>query len=168
MTIGERINAVRKSESVTLEEFGKKIGITKSAVGNIEHGRSNLSEQVILAICREFNVNETWLRTGEGEMFVQRGRDDEIEKFFDNLLREEDDSFRRRFIAALCRLDTEQWKMAERFVADVAGNAQPMTPEEEIEAEVDAYRRQLIAEKKTAASDSSQSAAGGAGGSESA
>ena len=66
MTQGERVNAVRKKEEMTMEQFGKKLGVQKSAISKIEKGERNLTEQMLLSICREFGVNEVWLRTGEG------------------------------------------------------------------------------------------------------
>ena len=69
MNEGERIKKLRKSLGLTLEEFGKRIGITKPTVSRIENNQSSVTTQVFTAICREFSVNESWLRTGEGEMF---------------------------------------------------------------------------------------------------
>lgn len=70
MTQGERVKAVRKKNELTLEGFGERLGVTKVAISNIERGNRNLTEQMLKAICREFNVNEEWLRTEEGDMFV--------------------------------------------------------------------------------------------------
>ncbi|WP_243099024.1 helix-turn-helix domain-containing protein [Clostridium sp. AF22-10] len=71
--MNERVKAVRKHENVNLsqEAFGNRIGLTKAAISKIEKGVSKMSEQTILSICREFNVNEEWLRTGSGDMFSQ-------------------------------------------------------------------------------------------------
>lgn len=66
--MNERIKIIRKSLNLTLEEFGKKVGVTKTAISRLEKGERNLTDQMILSICREFNINENWLRTGEGEM----------------------------------------------------------------------------------------------------
>lgn len=66
MTYGERVKEVRKLRELTLEKFGEKLGVGKTAISNIENGNRNLTGQMIKAICREFNVNESWLRTGEG------------------------------------------------------------------------------------------------------
>ena len=71
MTQGERIKAIRKHFKLTMEKFGNKLGVTKVAISNIEKGNRNLTEQMSKSICREFNVNENWLKNGEGEMFVQ-------------------------------------------------------------------------------------------------
>lgn len=73
MTPGERVNAVRTIKEMTMEQFGERIGIQKSAISKIEKDKVNLSEQTIKSICREFNVNEDWLRTGAGgpdNMFI--------------------------------------------------------------------------------------------------
>ena len=70
MTQGERIKAVRKELHMTLEEFGNRLGAKKSSMSNLENDRYNLTEQMRISICREFNVNYDWLTTGEGEMFA--------------------------------------------------------------------------------------------------
>lgn len=69
MEIGGRIRKLRKTLDLTQREFGERINLKSNSVALIEGGR-NTSDQTIFAICREFNVSEEWLRTGEGEMFV--------------------------------------------------------------------------------------------------
>jgi len=69
MMIGERVRKLRKTLDLTQREFGERINLKSNSVALIEGGR-NTSDQTIASICREFNVNETWLRTGEGEMFI--------------------------------------------------------------------------------------------------
>lgn len=72
MTEGERIKQIRTSEEVnlTLEKFGEKVGVTKTAISNIEKGKRNVTEQMRKAICREFNVNYIFLVDGTGDMFL--------------------------------------------------------------------------------------------------
>ena len=73
--MNRRITELRKALSLTMEAFGKKLGVTKSSISNIESGRRGLTEQMILSICREFGVNEEWLRNGTGgpdNMFVPK------------------------------------------------------------------------------------------------
>ena len=88
MTIGERIAFIRKSASngkkMTLEEFGSKIGIKGPSVSLIESGRNNPSDQTIMMICKEFSVDEHWLRTGEGDPFVKRTMEEELTEMHDN------------------------------------------------------------------------------------
>ena len=70
MTHGERVKMVRKELHLTLEKFGEKLGVGKTAISNIEIGNRNLTEQMALSICREFRVNYYWLMNGDGEMFT--------------------------------------------------------------------------------------------------
>lgn len=67
--MNERVKLLRKTLGLSGEKFGSKLGVQRGAISNIEKGNRNLTEQMILSICREYNVNEEWLRTGEGEMF---------------------------------------------------------------------------------------------------
>lgn len=67
--MNERIKYLRNTLGLTLEEFGKQLGVTRSAIGRIEKGDRGVTDQMVLAICREFEVNENWLRNGTGEMF---------------------------------------------------------------------------------------------------
>lgn len=69
--MNERIKAARKALGLTMEQFGKRVGLSKSAISLIESGKNGTTEQTVASICREFGVNEMWLRTGEGEMFDQ-------------------------------------------------------------------------------------------------
>ena len=71
MTPGGRVRQIRKQKSMTLEQFGEKVGVTKQTISRIENGINSLTEQMILSICREFGVNENWLRNDEGKMFVE-------------------------------------------------------------------------------------------------
>lgn len=78
MTENDRIHAVRLSQTQfkTLEKFGQRLGITKGALSAIENGKRGVTEQMRKAVCREFNVNEHWLRTGEGEMYAPQPEDE--------------------------------------------------------------------------------------------
>lgn len=64
--MNERVKELRKTLDLTMEKFGEKLGVGKTAISKIEKGENNLSDQMFKSICREFNVNEEWLRTGEG------------------------------------------------------------------------------------------------------
>ncbi len=69
MTQSERVKEIRKTLDLTMEKFGEKLGVGKTAISNIESGNRNLTEQMSKAICREYNVNYDYLMYGEGEMF---------------------------------------------------------------------------------------------------
>ncbi len=78
MTLGERIREVRKSLKMTMDQFGERIGVTKSTISNIENGNRNATEHMIKSICREFEVNEEWLRTGTGDIFKEMTADEQV------------------------------------------------------------------------------------------
>lgn len=68
--VNERIRKLRKSLGLTLEKFGGRLGVGKTAINKLEKGENNVTDQMFKSICREFNVNEEWLRNGTGEMFA--------------------------------------------------------------------------------------------------
>jgi transcriptional regulator with XRE-family HTH domain len=70
MYMTERIKEVRKALKLTQQSFGARIGVTDSAISLLEKGERNLTEQMLLSICREFEINIVWMKTGEGEMFT--------------------------------------------------------------------------------------------------
>lgn len=112
MTEGDRIKAVRISTGLSQEKFGAKVKISGASVSLLESGRNNASEQTRSLICKEFNVNETWLRTGEGEMLVPIDQEEEILGFVKDLLTDAPD-FRRALVRVLARMTTEEWAMLE-------------------------------------------------------
>ena len=115
-----RIKAVRKAVGLTQSEFGERLGVKGNTVTGYETGLRAPSDAILLSICREFNVNEDWLRTGEGPMFLERSRDDELSAFFGDILSGQPDDFRRRLIAALSRLSVDEWAMVEHVATKLA------------------------------------------------
>lgn len=111
-----RIKELRKALSLTQTEFGARIGIKGNTVTGYETGIRSPSDAVVVSICREFNVNEVWLRTGEGEMFTAMSRDEEIAAFMGDVLAGEEDNFRRRFIAMLSKLNEDEWELLEKMI----------------------------------------------------
>ena len=109
--MNERVKQLRKELGLSGEKFGERIGVKRSAISKIESSLVGLSESNIKSICREFNVNEEWLRTGNGEMFIKLDRETEIAKLTRDLLLEEEDSFKNRFVSALANLSSEQWEV---------------------------------------------------------
>ena len=80
MTLGERINLIRKESGLTLEKFGERIDLKKSALSQYEHDTASPSDRTIRSICRVFGVNEEWLRDGIGEMHTPDVLDDIIKE----------------------------------------------------------------------------------------
>ena len=112
--MNSRIKMIRTKNDMTQDEFGKRIGSARNTIANYENGNRVPSNAVITSICREFNVNETWLRTGEGEMFLPIERETDIARLTMQLLTEESDSFKNRLISALARLSEEEWEVIEK------------------------------------------------------
>ena len=112
-TIQERLFRLRKTLNVSQTDFAARLGISRSAVCKIESGENAPSEQTIRMTCAEYNVNESWLRSGEGEMFRPVSRDEEIAAFIGDILSETPD-FRRRFVAVLARMTPAEWELLEK------------------------------------------------------
>lgn len=125
----ERIKQVRKDLKLTQVEFGEKIGVKGNTITNYENGLRNPTDAVILSICREFSVNEHWLRTGEGEPYI-KGSDDELAELVGRLYKDKG-SMRYKMSLELCRsmekMTDEQLMAFAEFVKRLAEAA---TPEE--------------------------------------
>ena len=114
--MNNRIKELRKSLGLSQTEFGARLGIKQTTVAGYETGGRSPIDAVVSLICREFNVSERWLRTGEGEMFVQLSRDEEIAAFVGSVLAGEEDNFKRRFIAMLSKLNESDWELLEKMI----------------------------------------------------
>lgn len=115
----ERIKKLRNYLKLSQEEFGAKIGVTKSTISNIETGRFNATDTSIKLICKEFNVNELWLRTGVGEMF--NTIDDDFIAMSMNIVKNGDD-FIKEFTKMLWSLDMEELKAIQKIVKSIKNN----------------------------------------------
>ena len=115
----DRLKKLRKTLDLTQQAFADRIGMKQNTIAQYEMGRTIPSDAIIFSICREFNVNENWLRTGEGDMFLKMSRDEQIEEFVGNLLQGEEDSFKRRLISGLAALDENGWKVLEDFLDSI-------------------------------------------------
>lgn len=173
MTIGERIKELRKALDLTQQEFATKIGTTRNNIAGYETGRREPSAAAINLIIAKLNVAETWLRTGEGEMFVQQSREDEIAAAVNQLLSGESTEFKRRLITVLATLKDEQWifledKLREILDARPAVSDSEAEKQAELEREADAFaaiaRQQFLSEKLRESQASSAKQSGGPGG----
>lgn len=116
--MNERLKKLRKTLDLTQQQLAEHLGVKRNTVAQWELGINAITEQVITSICREFDVNKEWLRTGEGEMFVIRSDEEELAAFFGDILND-GSSFKKRFISALAALDTEDWKVIEKFINSI-------------------------------------------------
>jgi len=112
----ERIRKLRRTLDLTQQGFADEIGIKQNTVATYEMGKIEPSNSIVSLICQKWDVNETWLRTGEGKMFIEISRDERTAAFIGSVLRDESDSFRRRFVAMLAELDDSEWDLLEKIV----------------------------------------------------
>lgn len=116
-----RIKMLRKSVNLTQTEFGARIGVTGSSITNYESGARTPGDAVIMAICRVYGVDEIWLRTGEGEMFPRRTQNEELALFLADIMADEEESIRKRFILALSHMGPAQWQAISDFCKSLMG-----------------------------------------------
>lgn len=119
--MNDRLKKLRKALDLTQQEFSDRIGIARGNIGAYEVGKNSPSDAVITLICREFNVNEEWLRTGAGDMFLPVDRNTDLARLTKLLLNEESDSFKNRFVSMLANLTVEEWEFLERKAKELAG-----------------------------------------------
>lgn len=117
--INTRIAEVIRASGLTKTAFSKRIGLSQPFVSQLASGDAAPSDRTIVDICREFGVNEHWLRTGQGEMLVQLSREEEITKFAMSVIRDPDSEFQRQLIATMARLEPAQWKLMEQMLDEL-------------------------------------------------
>ena len=116
MSINERIKAVRKNSELSQTAFAERLGTTRGVITNLEGEKTEPNEPFLRLICKEFNVSEDWLRTGEGDMMQKLTRNQEIAEFMGRIMNEPDDAPRKRFISIISKLDVDEW----RILAEIA------------------------------------------------
>ena len=103
------------------EEFGRRLGVTRGAITNIELNKVEPKPLFVNLIVREFGVSEKWLRTGEGDMFASLDRRKKIAAFLGDLMREEEDGFKTRFIEMISSMTPEEWALMEKMARKLTG-----------------------------------------------
>jgi len=117
--VNERLKELRKTLNLTQQEFADALKVPRNTIGGYEVAKSNPSDAAVNNICRTFNVNENWLRYGEGDMFIKLSYSDQIAKFIGEVMTEEDESFKKRLISGLAALDDNGWKVLENFLDSI-------------------------------------------------
>ena len=116
-----RIKELRKRLGVNQEEFGERIGITKSSVSLLESGKNTPSKQTVQLMCKEFHVDENWLKTGEGEMFTIDPEEDEMAVYIEELIDGTDDSVKsliKSILKAYCKMTPKSKAVFNKLVDD--------------------------------------------------
>lgn len=119
-SIAERIKEIRKNAGLTQQKFAERIGAKQNTVAQYEIGRNAPIDPVITAICKEFNVNEVWLRTGEGQPFQQESRQDLIMRFAAQTANGSDE-FKKAFVSMLAKMDADDWETLSKLFHKLAG-----------------------------------------------
>ena len=122
----DRIKEIRDALDLSQADFAAKIGVAQTTVAGYEAGARVPRNNIVMLICREFGVNEKWLRTGEGEMFSSMRSDASIAAFFADVLKDDPDSFRKRLVSMLAKLDARDWE-------DLTRMAKKMLEEEDLD-----------------------------------
>lgn len=121
--MNNRIREVRKDAKLTQEEFGNILKLTRQYVALVETGGREPSDRTIRDICREFGVNEMWLRTGIGEMYLPQDREAEMTGLVKSLMNDSPESFRSALVTTLLRFDPDgpEWEVLDRIYQSIAG-----------------------------------------------
>lgn len=126
----DRLKLLRRKEGLNQVDFGERIGVLGTAVSRWERGDRDISDMAIRSICREFGVSETWLRTGEGEMYQRFTREEELGRMVAQMFADRPDSFRTALITTLLRFDPDgpEWAAVERIFRSVQSEMQADPP----------------------------------------
>jgi transcriptional regulator with XRE-family HTH domain len=128
----ERMKAIRNSQNMTQQEFADVLKIKRNTIAKYETGRGEPIDAVIALICREFRVNEKWLRTGEGEMFVTQSRDEVIAEYLTKVaFGGETTAFQRSLISVMARMSVEEWELLEAKARELLEEVQKETAGDE-------------------------------------
>lgn len=121
-----RIKEIRKAANLTQEEFASKLNLTRNFIAQVETGAKDPSDRTVKDICREFGVNETWLRTGAGSMTMEKTRAAELAELVQSLMADQSESFRSALVTTLLRFDPNglEWDALERIYDSVAAEYQ--------------------------------------------
>lgn len=165
MTQNERVKAVRKELHMTMDVFSDRIGVNKSSLSRLEAGSISLSNQMAKAICREFNVSEEWLRTGEGEMFQQTADDYIMQKCREHGFTDREERLLRLLVNLFLKMTPDQREYLSSELMKIAGRdpedlPDPDSSPDSIEAKVREYRRELLEEQEAPAKSSPSSLEG--------
>ena len=118
--MNKRIKLIRTTLGMTQQEFADKIKVKRNTVATYEMGGSIPSDSAIALICKVFDVNEDWLRTGYGEMFKEVSKSDQIADMLSDVLKSDENNFKRRLISALAQLDDTGWDSLEHLIDSIA------------------------------------------------
>lgn len=118
MTLADRIKEIRKQKNLKQAEFGDRLGVKEATVTSWETGARNPSESVLLAICREFDVREEWLKTGEGDTFKKMSPEEEVASYVSDLLEDDTENPLYEIIKEIMRTYNELSPKSQEIIRD--------------------------------------------------
>lgn len=107
--MNERIKQVRKLKNLSQSAFGEPFGASRDMINNVENGRAAVSDMMIAAICRTYNVDEVWLRTGAGEPFPVKSRKDVLDEYIGQLSEGKRSDIEQMLIELMAETTVEEW-----------------------------------------------------------
>lgn len=119
MEIGERIKLARKKLGITQQELADSIGLKRNTIANYEIGQIQPSDRTVADICRVHNISEEWLRTGQGEMFIQISPDEELDYILGQIGAGTDETI-VRIIRAYWKLDEKEKAAVRKLIDNLA------------------------------------------------
>lgn len=126
--ISTRISQLISVLGIKKKEFAKRLDLSQPFVSELCSGVKKPSKHTIADICKEFNVEERWLRTGEGEMFVQSSRAQLIGDFLGDVLADAPDSIRSQIVTGLAQLDAKDWQNIAAIIRKFRESKETKTP----------------------------------------
>ena len=108
--MNESIKEIRESLHLSRAEFGKILGVSGDVINNLERGRVEVTDEKIKLICSVLQINERWLRSGEGDMKLALTKNQEIAQFLNDVMAEDDDDFKKTFVEVLASLNESEWQ----------------------------------------------------------
>lgn len=116
MELKDRIRQIRHNAGLTQQEFAKRIGVSRNTIASYETSVRVPIEAIIVSMCREFDVNENWMRTGEGSIYREMNQDIMLSKWFGSLLKEDADSFKKQIFLTLSKLSESEWETLKNIM----------------------------------------------------
>lgn len=125
MTVNERVKEIRKTEALTMDSFGERLGVGRTAISNIENSKRNVTDQMIKSICREFGYREEWLRDGTEPKKPEKLDEDELSEYIEDLLSTENPAYTliKSILKTYCKLDDKSKQsindLLDKLIAEI-------------------------------------------------
>lgn len=127
--MNERIKQIRLALGLSQDEFGRRLGVTRGAITNIELHKVEPKPLFVDLVCREFSVNKDWLETGVGEMFSPKTRNEELFEFAARVAEGDPRSIQSQLLAVMARLTDDQWEVLAQVAKELVEEMKKADPD---------------------------------------